>query len=192
MGEVVCTVIYQDQQRRDLVLPDDVPVHLLVNALGNALGIRGTDETFYDLNVVEGTNLRRIPESRTLQQAFICSGSVLHFKQEKESSGVRACLVAANDVRFRLRENTIIGRLTREIHVDIDLSLMDQNMVVSRRHAVITRVSFHYLIKDTGSHNGTFVNQIKIQNDESVALHPRDEICFGTLEKGVKLKFLTL
>lgn len=192
MGEVVCTVIFQGQQRRDLVLPDDVPVHLLVNALANALGMSTSKDIFYDLKVIDGANERRIPESRTLQQAFICNGAILHFVQEKESAGGRACLSGANDVRYRLRENTIIGRLTRDIHVDIDLSLLDLNKVVSRRHAVITRVSLHYLLKDAGSQNGTFVNQTRVRADESVVLHPGDEICFGSLDKGVRLKFLPL
>ncbi|MBW6465454.1 MAG: FHA domain-containing protein [Brevefilum sp.] len=192
MGEVVCTVIYPEAQRRDLVLPDNVPVHLLVNALASALGMPKNHDIFYELQVEEGGELRRIPESRTLQQAFIYNGAILRFSPEKETPGNRAVLSGKNSVRFRLRENTIIGRLTREVHVDIDLVPLDVNKVVSRRHAVITRLSFHYLIKDAGSHNGTFVNQIRVREGESVALHTGDEVCFGTLEKGVILKFLTL
>jgi len=192
MGEVVCTIIYSESNQRDLVLPDDVPVYLLVDALASGLGMPNHPDIFYELQVIEGGESHRIPESRTLQQAFICNGSVLHFIQEKEVPGRRAVLEGANNFRFRLRENTIIGRLTHEIHVDIDLTALDTNKVVTRRHAVITRVTYHYLIKDIGSLNGTFINQNKLQKNQSVALHPNDEICFGTLEKGVYLKFKLL
>jgi|GEM_PF-999867 len=189
MGEVVCTVIYPHEQRRDLVLPDDVPVHLLVNAIARALGMPTNPDVFYELHMMKGTELNRIPDSRTLKQAFICNGAILQFSMEKETPGSRMVLTGGEDIRFRLRENTIIGRLTPDTHVDIDLTPLDQQKVVSRRHAVITRVSLHYLIKDVGSHNGTFVNRIQVRDGESVALHPGDVICFGTLEKGVRLKF---
>lgn len=192
MGEVVCTVIYSESQRRDLVLPDDVPVHLLVNAIASALGMPRNSDIFYELHIEKQETQHRIPESRTLQQAFVCNGSILRFSQEKDTPGNRAVLSGKEGLRFRLRENTIIGRLTPDIHVDIDLTPLDVHKVVSRRHSVITRVSFHYLIKDAASLNGTFVNRVRVREDESVALHPGDEICFGPLEKGVRLKFKPL
>lgn len=189
MGEVVCTVIYSESQRRDLVLPDDVPVHLLVNAMASALGMPRNPDIFYELHIEKEKAQHRIPESRTLKQAFIFNGTVLRFSQEKDTPGKKAVLFGKEGLRFRLRENTIIGRLTPDNHVDIDLTPLDVHQVVSRRHSVITRVSLHYLIKDAASLNGTFVNRVRVREDESVALHPGDEICFGTLEKGVRLKF---
>lgn len=192
MGEVVCSVIYSGSQRRDLVLPDDVPVHLLTNALAAALGMPASPDIFYELQMEEKGAWRRIPESRTLQQAYIHNGTVLKFAQEKQIEGARALLLGSEDLRFRLRENTIIGRLTRDNHVDIDLAALDKNKVVSRRHAIITRVSMHYLIKDAESHNGTYVNKIQVKVGESLALHPGDEVCFGSLDKGVRLKFMLM
>ena len=190
MGEVVCSVNYSGSQRRDLVLPDDVPVHLLTNALAAALGMPSSPDIFYELQVEEKGAWRRIPEARTLQQAYIHNGTILRFTKEKQIEGARAVLLGKDEIRFRLRENTIIGRLTRDNHVDIDLAGLDTNKVVSRRHAIITRVSMHYLIKDAESHNGTFVNKIPVKPGESLALHPGDEICFGSLDKGVRLKFM--
>jgi hypothetical protein len=191
MGEVVCSVLFQGKQQRDLVLPDYIPVHQLVNSIVSALRLPISRDLFYELKIKEGDELRQIPGSRTLQQAFILNGSFLYLIQEKEDLRHTAFLESKGGMRFRLRENTIIGRLTPDVHVDIDLTSADLNKVVSRRHAAITHVSAHFVIKDLGSHNGTYVNDIQVRQAQSIVLHPGDEICFGSLEKGVRLKFTT-
>lgn len=191
MGEVVCTLVYQESNQRDLVLPDQIPVHQLVASMVTALGLRQSNDICYDLKVKEGDELRRIPGSRTLQQAFVLNGGFLYLTQTKFDLKSCAFLENKSGVQFRLRENTIIGRFTPEVHVDIDLAQIDLGKVVSRRHAAITHVSAHYVIKDLNSHNGTHVNDIPIKKGQSVVLHPGDEICFGSLKKGVRLKFTT-
>lgn len=189
MGEVVCSVKYQKSQQRDLVLPDHIPVHQLVDVIALALNLPKNRDIYYELQVPEGDQMRRLPDSRTLQQAFILNGSKIHLVQKKEDPLSRAFLVGKNNLKIRLRENSILGRLTPDIHVDVDLSALDQNKVVSRRHAAITHVSYHYVIKDLDSHNGTFVNKIRLKKGESVVLHPGDRLCFGSLEKGVRLTY---
>jgi len=189
MGEVVCTVVFRKNQRRDLVLPDHIPAHQLANVIALALDIPQTRNTYYELQIPEGDEMRRIPDSRTLQQAFIFNGSTIHLVQKKEDPDSRAFLIGKNDFKVRLRENTIIGRLTPDIHVDVDLAMLDHEKVVSRRHAAITHVSYHYVIKDLDSHNGTYVNDIQLKKGESLVLHPGDQVCFGSLEKGVRLKY---
>jgi pSer/pThr/pTyr-binding forkhead associated (FHA) protein len=192
MGEVVCTVKFQrngQNDQRDLVMPDNVPIHQLVNSLARALRLPAGDHVFYELQTQDDGTLRRIPGSRTLQQAFILNGMTLYLSQEEDIPGQRAFLVAGSGLRFRLRETTIIGRLTPEVHVDIDLSSLDHETVVSRRHAIINKDAHHYLIKDTKSHNGTFVNRVLVRQGESVVIHSGDDICFGGIEKGVTLRF---
>jgi len=189
MGEVVCSVKYRGSQRRDLVLPDHIPVHQLTGAIALALGLPKNREIYYELQIPDGKEWRRIPDSRTLQQAFVMNGSMIHLVQKKEDLKNRAFLKGKRGLQIRLRENTIIGRLTPEVHVDVDLSSMDREKVVSRRHAAITHVSYHYVIKDLDSHNGTFVNDISLKQGESIVLHPGDEVCFGSREKGVRLTF---
>lgn len=189
MGEVVCSVKYQQSQKRDLVLPDHIPVHQLVDVVALALGLPKNRDIYYELQIPDGDQMRRLPDSRTLQQAFILNGSNIHLVQKKEDPASRAYLVGKNNLKIRLRENSIIGRLTPDIHVDVDLAALDQNKVVSRRHAAITHVSYHYVIKDLDSHNGTFVNKIPLKQGESVVLHPGDRLCFGGLEKGVRLTY---
>jgi len=189
MGEVICSVTYNQTQRRDLVLPDNIPVHQLVHSLARALGLPRSRETFYELHVPDGKEMRRIPDSRTLQQTFILNGGCLHLVSVKEDLKFTAFLVSKGGVEIRLRQSTIIGRLTPKVHVDVDLSPMDLATVVSRRHTVITHISSQYLIKDLSSHNGTFVNEVRLREAESLVLHDGDEICFGSLEKGVRLNF---
>jgi hypothetical protein len=171
------------------VLPDHIPVHQLVNSLAKALGLERSREIYYELHLPDGDELRRIPEARTLQQAFVLSGSTLHLVQVHEDPQQSAFLVTDGGQEIRLRQSTLIGRLTPEVHVDVDLTPMDSAKVVSRRHAAITRVTSHYLIKDLGSRNGTFIDEIRLKSDESRVLHPGDQICFGSLEKGVRLLF---
>jgi hypothetical protein len=189
MGEVICTLVYPGSQRRDLVLPDHIPVDQLVNSLAKALGLERSREIYYELHQPDGDALRRIPGARTLQQAFVLNGSCLHLVQVHEDPEHTAFLVTDGGHQIRLRQSTLIGRLTPKVHIDVDLTPMDAAKVVSRRHAAITRVASHYLIKDLGSRNGTFIKDIRLKKDESRVLHPGDVICFGSLEKGVKLCF---
>lgn len=189
MGEVVCTVIFNNDQKRDLVLPDNVPTHQLANVIALALKLPRDRDTYYELKVPDGKTFQRLPDSKTLQQSYILNGSCLYLSQEKEDPNSRAFLEGANGLKMRLRENTLIGRLTPKVFVDIDLTHLDQEKVVSRRHAAITHISYHYVIKDLDSHNGTFINEIRLKQGESVVLHPGDEVCFGSLEKGVRFIF---
>ena len=72
--------------------------------------------------------------------------------------------------RFRLDQPVIsAGR-----HPDSDIFLDDVS--VSRRHAQFRRENGEYLVVDTGSLNGTYVNR---KPAESVALANGDEIQMG-------------
>jgi len=161
----------------------------LANVIALALKLPRDRDTYYELKVPDGKTFQRLPDSKTLQQSYILNGSRLYLSQEKEDPNSRAFLEGANGLKMRLRENTLIGRLTPKVFVDIDLTHLDQEKVVSRRHAAITHVSYHYVIKDLDSHNGTFINEIRLKQGESVVLHPGDEVCFGSLEKGVRFIF---
>ncbi|PIE34510.1 MAG: hypothetical protein CSA55_00610 [Ilumatobacter coccineus] len=72
--------------------------------------------------------------------------------------------------RFTLdSDHTLLGR-----HPDSDISLDD--ITVSRRHAEIEKLSEGYVITDSGSLNGTYVNQTRI--DRAVLQHG-DELQIG-------------
>lgn len=192
MGEVICSVYYQynqKEQKRDLILPDQIPVHQLANVIALSLGLPKNRDTYYELKIFEGQDLVRLPEAKNLQQSYILNGSKLYLHQESEDPQNRAFLESQSGLKMRLRENTLLGRLTPNSYVDIDLTPFDQEKVVSRNHAAITHISYHYVIKDLNSHNGTFINDEPLKQGESVVLHPGDIICFGGSEKGVCLSF---
>jgi pSer/pThr/pTyr-binding forkhead associated (FHA) protein len=59
-------------------------------------------------------------------------------------------------------------------HPDSEISLDD--ISVSRRHAEIERQGQEYVLRDSGSLNGTYVNQQRV---DSVVLQQGDEILVG-------------
>jgi pSer/pThr/pTyr-binding forkhead associated (FHA) protein len=67
-------------------------------------------------------------------------------------------------------------------HPESDIFLDD--ITVSRRHAEIVREGGHYLVRDVGSLNGTYLNRERV---ESAPLADGDELQIGTF----KLVFLS-
>ena len=138
MGEVICTLIYRENNHLDLVLPDHIPVNQLVESITTALRIPKEPQTYYDLLTNEEDRLVKLPQCSSLRQSYILNGSILHLVKVKYEKPLNGYLVYQNCTRFHLLENSIIGRSTRELIVDIDLGELDVFQVVSRRHAVIT------------------------------------------------------
>ena len=58
-----------------------------------------------------------------------------------------------------------------------DSEIMLEDITVSRRHAEVERSSGHYVVRDVGSLNGTYVNQQR--TDEPTVLHHGDELQVG-------------
>jgi pSer/pThr/pTyr-binding forkhead associated (FHA) protein len=80
--------------------------------------------------------------------------------------------------RFALEKDVVLaGR-----HPDSDIFLDD--VTVSRRHAEIARAEGGYVVRDSGSLNGTYLNRQRV---ESSPLADGDELQIGTF----KLVFLT-
>jgi|ADurb_H2B_03_Slu_FD_contig_121_99916_length_5678_multi_3_in_0_out_0_3 uncharacterized ubiquitin-like protein YukD len=188
MGEVICVLHFQNK-KWDLVLPDNIPVRLLIDSLIKALNLPTDGISSYELSLIEDGKTVRIPSSQTLQQASILNGYDLSLLPSMVNLKNMGYLVAKDGSEFPLRDNTIIGRYTIEKYVDIDLSPLDTNKVVSRNHAIISRITNNYFIKDAGSLNGTFVNGVQIEKGHSITLRHRDEVCFGPIDQGVKLQF---
>lgn len=71
-----------------------------------------------------------------------------------------------------VRQGTLlIGRAS-----SADLRL--QHPSISRRHSLLTRRGERFFLKDLGSQNGSYVNQVRI--DREVELFPGDELILGT------------
>jgi pSer/pThr/pTyr-binding forkhead associated (FHA) protein len=63
--------------------------------------------------------------------------------------------------------------------------VIDDNMA-SRHHAVIQKIKEDFYVKDLGSTNGTIVNDVRIENDKYVKLHQKDVIRIGRTEFTIK------
>lgn len=87
-------------------------------------------------------------------------GSALLIVQRGPNAGARFLLNSAQ---------TTAGR-----HPSSDIFLDD--VTVSRRHAMFYQVDGGFGVKDTGSLNGTYVNQERV---DDVVLHPGDEVQIG-------------
>jgi len=88
------------------------------------------------------------------------------------------------DKVFHVRRDgpTLIGRrdAVTEIYPDVDLSPVDTNRSVSRRHAKITVTDRElFLHEEIGTTNGTFLNGERLKKGEFYPLHYGDEVQFG-------------
>jgi len=189
MGEVVSTVIVNGKQT-DLVLPDNVPVHLLSRNICVALKLQVKESQPVELFLVETTGDILIRGSRTLSQAKVLNGSFLRLTLQAANGQRSAYLLGPREVRFQLYIQNKIGRSSQSMGQDIDLTPLDQNSVVSRNHAVINYRTGQYWINDLGSKNGTFVNGNQIFG-QPVALRKNDVLYFGSEKHGVKLIFVS-
>lgn len=76
---------------------------------------------------------------------------------------------------------SVIGRSEKDsAPTAIDLAPIDEEVKVSRRHALVRREGSKVYLEDLGSLNGTYLNRTKkLAEGEPVALEPNDEIMIG-------------
>ena len=69
------------------------------------------------------------------------------------------------------------------IRPEVDLGPFDQNRTLSRRHAkILKRDGAYFVREDSGTTNGTYVNEERLQTGVEVMLKPGDKLRFGTIE----------
>jgi hypothetical protein len=73
----------------------------------------------------------------------------------------------------------VIGRASRGIRPDIDLSPWDPGVVVSRKHVVIEKTGGMYILRPERTTNGTFVNGVEIPAGSVRNLSDGDRLQFG-------------
>jgi CRP-like cAMP-binding protein len=79
---------------------------------------------------------------------------------------------------------TMVGRRdpVTGIFPDVDLSPVDPQRAVSRRHAKLLRQDGRfYASEEIGTMNGTFVNQARLEKGVPVEVGPGDEVRFGVV-----------
>lgn len=81
--------------------------------------------------------------------------------------------------RWAETQLSLTGVLT--IGREPNASLLINHHVVSRRHAEITYANGHYLLRDMGSKNGTFLNDKRLEPHSVHILNPDDQIRIGTV-----------
>ena len=97
-------------------------------------------------------------------------------------------LVSPSGLIFELGDPPIlIGRYSKDCSPSIDLTELDSGSVSSRRHAEISVAKGKYIIKALKTTNGSFVNGVKLNPEETIALKDGDSIMFGL--GGLKLIF---
>jgi pSer/pThr/pTyr-binding forkhead associated (FHA) protein len=81
---------------------------------------------------------------------------------------------------YQGRSIPIVSRIT--LGRDASNSIMVDDILASRRHAVIQKVQDQYFIEDLASTNGTFVNGKPVPSGKYLRLHPEDTILIGRTE----------
>jgi hypothetical protein len=91
-----------------------------------------------------------------------------------EESGVEFFLSAGSETTIG-RHDPVTG-----IHPDIDLTSVDHQRSISRRHAKIYRRGNKFFItEEIGTTNGTFINGTRIETGVPFEVHAGDQVQFG-------------
>jgi hypothetical protein len=89
-------------------------------------------------------------------------------------------LIGPDGLRFVLDAPClVVGRKTKGMNPDLDVSKWDTKMVVSRKHAIVEKMSDFLQITPEKTTNGTFVNNEEITAGQSHRLQDGDSIQFG-------------
>lgn len=132
-------------------------------------------ETDVKLRDVLGSEESQVPEMPTPEAAP--TGEKGPEKMVHTDSGLDLFLAAGDE--------TSVGRLdpVTGIHPDIDLTPIDEQRSISRRHAtVFRRDGKFYVREEVGTMNGTFVNGQRIKTGVPVEFSDGDEVRFGVVK----------
>jgi pSer/pThr/pTyr-binding forkhead associated (FHA) protein len=92
---------------------------------------------------------------------------------------------AASGTTFTLSaEESHVGRIDRSTGLtpEVDLTKLDTDRTIGRRHAKIVRRGGAYFVQDASSRNGTFVNNQRIAAGTDIELRDGDEVRFGLVK----------
>lgn len=191
MGNIFVTFIAPNQKNIDLALPDHIPSQFIANALANANKLSVEKTQICCLEFGNGEIWRDLSPGETLEDGQVINGYCIRLKLDAGLKGNRAWLIAENGLKFPLKKTNLVGRqdAKKSLTLDIDLSSLDVNRVVSRKHATIMLVDHIWMVLDEGSKHGTWVNQKHVTMNQRFILRDGDQIEFGLQEKGVRLHF---
>ena len=137
---------------------------------------------------------RRLRETDDLLRSSTFSReAVLHISREMpkmnvqvQAEGPERLIHAPSGMEFPLNSGpeTTIGRkdAVTGIYPDVDLSPIDQQRSISRRHAkIFRRGSKFFLGEEIGTMNSTFLNGARLETGVPAEVRPGDELRFGVV-----------
>jgi NADPH-dependent 2,4-dienoyl-CoA reductase/sulfur reductase-like enzyme/pSer/pThr/pTyr-binding forkhead associated (FHA) protein len=84
---------------------------------------------------------------------------------------------------IRLAETRLNQTQVMTVGRQLGAYLLIDHGSISRRHAEISYANGQYFVRDLGSTNGTFVNEVRLQPGSAQTLKPNDVVRFGTTVK---------
>jgi len=104
-----------------------------------------------------------------------------------EASSTELLTHTKSGIEFPLSRSTetSIGRKdpVTGIYPDVDLSPIDGQRSISRRHAkIFRRAEKYFLSEEIGTMNGTFINDERLETGVPTEIHPGDRLRFGVIE----------
>lgn len=85
----------------------------------------------------------------------------------------------ASYLMFNKKKVELVAKIT--IGRESDNNVIVDNKLASRHHAMIQKIKDAYFIKDQGSTNGTFVNDVRIPPEKYIKLKRGDKITIGNM-----------
>ena len=184
MTQVIVTVQFDKKAPLDLSLLWELPIGEFLESLATIFSIRRHADSTLGLVRLTNKGKEHISPEETLADANILYGDVLKLLVYGSPY-----LFSSTGKRFTLSKNMIvIGRTTPQQSVDIDLTPLDSERVISRQHAAIIHRGDDYFIKDTNSSNGVLVNNRQINPGQLRKIVNGDRLQLGG-SHGVALQF---
>ncbi len=192
--QVIVTIRHTDTPPIDLALPYDIPCQVVARAVAQVIGLPVAEDQQYMFTRIRGKEKKPIMPTETLGEAHISYGEYLELTQQTEvitsQTAAGAILQFSNGRTVPVvGKSILIGRKTPVSKVDIDLTEVDDDRVVSKKHASLDMSDGRYELSDHNSTNGTLVNNHRLIPENPFELQSGDEIELGG-PKGVKLTFI--
>jgi hypothetical protein len=184
MTSIVVTVKHKEIQR-DLALPLNISGQVLAQAIAKALEVPSQPSQFFSLAARSGKEISVVPSDRTLLSAGVMYGDILELISgelpgDPPTPKRTPVLVTKDGKTFSLKSPvTLVGRRTPNVHVDLDLTAVDQQRLMSRWHASIEQNKDTYYLVDEGSTNGTWLEGQRIPPHQAQKLQDGNTIQFG-------------
>lgn len=101
--------------------------------------------------------------------------------------GQRLNKIKKTESRYILYRGNVIPIATKlTIGRDKSNSIVLDDVLVSRFHAVIQKIKNAYFVMDLNSRNGTEVNGERVPSDKYIRINPEDVLRFGRTDFSIK------